>query len=264
MSNQSGKASPERKSIDKGKGRAEPGILGPYHEASHGDEPLARALDEALRTPLPPVTVESSLESSFDRTSPISAPPQAHYSVPLRPRPNRLLSQLTRSTLPASTSQYAARERSVTHGGYPTQGESSSAWRTSPTTAVCDEPFPDLDPTTGLPAPNRRASIDSDAPSLHLQRTITDLLQSPAKEPSSFLPFNLATPRVQLPGRPSLDTGRPASSRSVSSSAPQQDWSSWATSWWSGNKAKVDSQLAPEDQADTVEEEAEKHRRKCE
>jgi triacylglycerol lipase len=264
MSNQAGRSSFERNPLDKGKGRAsEGGQISPYHEPGSTDEPLTDALEEALKTPLPPVSVASSLESSFDRKSPISAPPQAHYSVPVRPKPNRLLSQLTRSTLPSSTSQYAAQDRRVTQSGYTTHGESSSAWRTSPTTAICDEPFPDLDPTTGLPAADRRSSIDSDAPSLHLQRTITDLLQSPVKEPASFLPFNFALPRVQLPGRPSLDSVRPASTRSVSSSAPQQDWSSWASSWWSGNKAKMDSQLAEEDQAETVEEEAEKHRRKC-
>jgi triacylglycerol lipase len=268
MSNQVVRSSIDSKASDKGKGKAETGSLSPYHEPGTSDEPLSNALEEALTTPLSPVSVASSLESSFDRASPIPAPPQAHYSAPIRPKPPRLLSQLTRSTLPSSTSQYASGDRRVTHAGYPSQGESSSsnsrAWRTFPTTALCDEPFPDLDPSTGLPAA-RKASTDSNAPSLHLQRTITDLLQTPTKEPTSYLPFNFAMPRVQLPGLPSLNGGQAASTRSVSSSAPaQKDWSSWATSWWSGSKSNMDSQLAEEDQADTVEEEAEKHRRKCE
>jgi triacylglycerol lipase len=248
-------------SIDKGKGKAD-GPISPYHEPGSTDEPLSMALEDAITTSLSPVSISSSLESDFHSSSPIAAPPRAHHSTPLRPKPPRLLSQLTRATLPTSTSQYASRDRRVTHHGYPSQGESSQAWRTSATTALNDEPFPDLDPTTGLPIAQRRGSASSDAPSLHLQRTITDLLQSPVKEPASFLPFNFAIPRVQipgLPGRASVDS----ETRSFSTSASQQDWSTWASSWWSGNKKKVDSQLAEEDQADTVEEEVENVRRKC-
>lgn len=248
---------------DKGKGRAAAESR-PHHETEAGPStPLSTALEEALTTPLSPVSIALSLESSFDRSSPISRPPEAHQATAMRPRPPRLLSQLTRSTLPASTSKYANIQRSVTHSGLSPAGESSRQWRTSPTTALCDDPFPDLDPTTGLPL-TRRNSTDSDAPSLHLQRTITDLLQSPVKEPSSYLPFNFAMPRVQLPGRPSLDLKRTDTPRSMSTSESQQDWSSWATSWWSGNKGRMDKMMSEEDQADTVEEEVEKHRRKCE
>ena len=252
----------QQPSIDKGKGR-EAGPLSPFHEPGMTDEPLSMALEEALTTPLSPVSGPSSLESDFHSSSPIPAPPKVHHSAPIRPKPPRLLSQLTRATLPISTGQWASKDRRVTHGGYQTQGEGSQAGRSRPTTSICDEPFPDLDPTTGLPVASRRGSASSNAPSLHLQRTITDLLQTPTKEPSSYLPFNFALPRVQLPGRSSVDSDRPSQTRSISTSAPQQDWSSWATSWWSGNKSKVDSQLAEEDQADTVEEEAEIHRRKC-
>lgn len=253
---------------DKGKGRESIDDERPNKtiRAIEGDAgpstPLTSALEEALTTPISPVSISSSLGSSFDKPSPISRPPEAHHATALRPRPPRLLSQLTRSTLPNATSKYANTERRVTHTGMPVGGESSQAGRTLPTIALCDDPFPDLDTTTGLPLA-RKSSTDSDAPSLHLQRTITDLLQSPVQEPSSYLPFNLAMPRVQLPSRPSLDFRRTETTRSVSTSATQQNWSSWATDWWSGNKGKVDTMLDEGDRADTVEEEAEMHRRKC-
>jgi triacylglycerol lipase len=251
-------------SIDKGKGKADEGPLSPYHEPGMTDEPLSMALEEAISTRLSPVSVSSSLESDFRSSSPISPPPQAHHSAPLRPKPQRLLSQLTRATLPISTGQYASKDRRVTYSGNLSQGESSQAGRSKTTTAISDDPFPDLDPTTGLPVALRRNSASSNAPSLHLQRTITDLQQSPVKEPSSYLPFNIALPRVTIPGLSSGESGQSNGTRSISTSAPQQDWSSWATGWWSGNKSKVDSQLlAKEDQAETVEEEVEKHRRKC-
>lgn len=262
MDGGSGKERMAQPSIDKGKGKAEGGSLSPYHGPGMTDEPLSMALEEAITTNLSPVSTPSSLESDF-RSSPISAPPQAHHSAPLRPRPQRLLSQLTRATLPISTGQYASKDRSASYGGYLSQGESSQAGRSKPTTAINDDPFPDLDPTTGLPIALRRSSASSNAPSLHLQRTITDLQQSPVKEPASFLPFNIALPRVSIPGLSSGDNGQPSGTRSISTSAAQQDWSSWASSWWSG-KSKMDSQLAEEDQADTVEEEQEKQRRKCE
>lgn len=275
--------SPSTVSQDKGKGRAsdienEDGrpIIKDHHRSSEQSRagpstPLTSALEEALTTPLSPVSLSSSLGSSFDTSTPISRPPEAHHAAALRPRPPRLLSQLTRSTMPNSTSKYANTERRVTHSGMPTSGESSQRLRTSPTTALCDDPFPDLDPTTGLP-PARTNSTSSNAPSLHLQRTISDLLQSPVQEPSSYLPFNFAMPRVQLPGMPGLpglpgrassDLRRTDSTRSVSTSASQQDWSSWASGWWSGNKGKVDKMLDEGDRADTVEEEVENVRRKC-
>ncbi|WVF66905.1 hypothetical protein IAT40_001648 [Kwoniella sp. CBS 6097] len=252
------------------------------------DEPLSAMLDEALHTSLSPVSISSSLESSFERPSPIPEPPLAHYHAPLRPHaPPRLLSQLTRSTLPISSLSYEEQnrrshnEKSVSHTGIPREGESSTAWqRSRPTTALCDEPFPDLDPTTGLPIDNRgrRGSTASDAPSLHLQRTITGLLSTPPRKSteSSMIPslpslpnFNLSLPRVSLPSAPSLprvslpsapslDFGR----RSISSTAPQEDWTSWATGWWNGNKGKVDEMMSEEDRADTVEEEKEKLRKK--
>lgn len=271
---------------DKGKGRAndnedseEPVIPDrPRHETGEAragpSTPLSSALEEALTTPLSPVSISSSLGSSFDTSTPISRPPEAHHATAVRPRPPRLLSQLTRATMPNSTSKYANTERRVTYGGMPAGGEASQRLRSSPTTALCDDPFPDLDPTTGLP-PARTSSTDSDsnAPSLHLQRTISDLVQTPVQEPNSYLPFNFSMPRVQLPtlpglpglsGRPSSELKRTDSARSVSTSATQQDWSSWATNWWSGNKGRIDGMLEEGDRADTVEEEVEKHRRKCE
>lgn len=237
--------------------------------------PLTSALEEALTTPLSPVSISSSLgsRSSFDTSTPIPRPPEAHHATAVRPRPPRLLSQLTRSTMPNSTSKYANTERRVTYGGMPVGGEASLRLRSSPTTALCDDTFPDLDPSTGLP-PARTSSTDSssNAPSLHLQRTISDLVQSPVQEPNSYLPFNFSMPRVQLPtlpglpglsGRPSSELKRTDSARSVSTSAARQDWSSWATNWWSGNKGRVDGMLEEGDRADTIEEEVEKHRRKC-
>jgi triacylglycerol lipase len=259
----SGREREAQPSIDKGKGKAEGASLSPYHGPGMTDEPLSMALEEAISTNLSPVSTRSSLEeSNFNSASPISQPPQAHHSAPLRPKPQRLLSQLTRATLPISTGQYASKDRRTTYGGYFSQGESSQAGRSKPTMATNDDHFPDLDPTTGLPVAHRSGSASSNAPSLHLQRTITDLQHSPAKESSSFLPFNIALPRVSIPGLSSGDNGQPSGTRNISTSAPQQDWSSWATSWWSG-KSQMDSQLSKEDQADTVEEEAEKHRRKC-
>jgi triacylglycerol lipase len=193
MDGGSGKERMAQSSIDKGKGKADGGPLSPYHEAGMTDEPLSMALQEAITTNLLPVSTRSSLEESdFNSASPISPPPQAHHSAPLRPKPQRLLSQLTRATLPISTGQYASKDRRVTYGGYFSQGESSQAGRSKPTTATNDDPFPDLDPTTGLPSALRSNSASSNAPSLHLQRTITDLQHSPVKEPSSFLPFNIA------------------------------------------------------------------------
>lgn len=272
--------SPSGMQQDKGKGRAstdeERPIIADQHrqseEARAGPStPLTSALEEALTTPLSPVSISSSLGSSFDTSTPISRPPEAHYAAAVRPRPPRLLSQLTRSTMPNSTSKYANTERRVTHTGLPLSGESSQRLTSSPTTALCDDPFPDLDPTTGLPLGRTRSTdSNSKAPSLHLQRTISDLVQSPVQEPSSYLPFNFAMPRVQLPalpglpGRSSLELKRTDTARSVSTSASQQDWSSWASGWWSGNKGKVDKMLDEGDRADTVDEEIEKHRRKCE
>ena len=266
---------------DKGKGRASedeedrPVIPDQPRQSEDGragpSTPLTSALEEALTTPLSPVSVSSSLGSSFDTSTPISRPPEAHHATAVRPRPPRLLSQLTRSTMPNSTSKYANTERRVTYGGMPTSGESSQRLRATPTTALSDDPYPDLDPTTGLPpACTSSTNSNSSVPSLHLQRTISDLVQSPVQEPNSYLPFNFAMPRVQLPslpnlpGLPSLDMKRTDSARSISSSASQKDWSSWATDWWSGNKGKVDKMLDEGDRADTVEEEVEKHRRKCE
>ncbi|OCF74844.1 triacylglycerol lipase [Kwoniella mangroviensis CBS 8886] len=242
------------------------------------DEPLSAMLDEALHTslspPRSPASLPSSVDSTFDgKLSMIAEPPLAHHHAPVRPHaPPRLLSQLTRSTLPTSslTYEYQNRQRNAS-GSIPREGESSTAWqRSSPTTAICDEPFPDLDPTTGLPinqSRHRRDSSSSDAPSLHLQRTITGLLNtSPRKssESNSLIPsmpslpnLNLSLPRVSLPSAPSLDF-----KRNLSTNGTQEDWSSWATGWWSGNKGRVDEMMSEEDRADTVEEEKEKLRKK--
>lgn len=238
---------------------------------------VSTALEEALTTPL-----SSSIDSTY-ASSPISLPPRAHYATPIRPLPPRLLSQLARSTMPTAGLSYAsAGKRRAVSEGDPSRGESSTAWR-SASPVEMDEPFPDLDPDSGLPQ-RRKDSTDSDAPSLHLQRTITDLLAAqPDKQNTSFLPFSVPglnlpslpsmpsipslpsmpnLPSINLPGHSALDgTG---AKRSISTTSPKDDWGSWATGWWSGHKTKVDETLSKEDQADTVEEEQEKHRRKCE
>lgn len=247
---------------------------------------------------LPPPSISSSVDSSY---TPISPPPRAHY--PSAPRVNapRLLSQLTRSTLPISSLSYASasspspRQRVSSWMGLappPSEpddlGESSTAWMKGlPTTRLDLDAFPDLDPTTGLPFSGSgagRESFDSDAPSLHLQRTITDLLSAPTAEtPTSttsggktYLPslpplpslssLSASLPRVSLPSRPSmsLDLRRTDSSRSLSTTAQQNDWSSWTSGWWGSHKSKVDELMSEEDQAETVEEEKAKLRSKCE
>ncbi|KAK8861419.1 hypothetical protein IAR55_002238 [Kwoniella newhampshirensis] len=256
------------------------------HEVGSGtpDSRLTAMLDEALHDRISPPPISSSLESSssFDAASPISHPVEAHHHVPIRPPAPRLLSQLTRSTLPISSLDYASSEgprrshdRSVSRTDGSDRGESSTAWqRASPTTALSNAPFPDLDPTTGLPldlSPSRRDSASSTAPSLHLQRTITGLLAtSNAEAPSSgvgsyILPslpsmpnINFAMPRVSLPSKSSLDLGR----RALSSTSSQADLTSWASGWWGGNKGKVDEMMSEEDRAGTIEEEKEKLRRK--
>ena len=228
---------------------------------------VTSAIEDALNTPM---SLSSSVDSSYE-PSPIPRPPQAHQPPPLRPMRPRLLSQLTRSTMPTASLSYEAagppRRRVSSDRPMPGQGESSTAWM-SASPVEAEESFPDLDPDTRMP-------MRSDSsPSLHLQRTITDLLASPASSSSSYLPFNI--PKVGLPSLPNLPTlptlpGLPGRSslegagsrRNFSSTSTNDDWGSWATGWWSGHKTKVDATLSKEDQADTVEEEQEKHRRKC-
>jgi hypothetical protein len=81
-------------------------------------------------------------------------------------------------------------------------GESSTAWLSASPAGLDDDPFPDLDPETGLPVDKWSASR-ADTPSLHLQRTITDLLATqPETASSSLLPFTL--PHVKLPTMPTV------------------------------------------------------------
>lgn len=245
-------------SLDKGKAKE-------IHPA------VTSAIEDALNTPM---SLSSSIDSSYE-PSPIPRPPQAHRPPPLRPMRPRLLSQLTRTTMPTASLTYEAagppRRRVSSDRPPPGQGESSTAWM-SASPVEAEEPFPDLDPDTRMPMRS-----DS-APSLHLQRTITDLLASPASSSSSYLPFDLPkVPKVGLPSLPNLPSlpslpglpGRTSldgagSRRTISSTSANDDWGSWATGWWSGHKTKVDATLSKEDQAETVEEEQEKHRRKCE
>lgn len=266
------------KSRRKGKQRAEP-LLIHLKETEESNRPVPALIDEAIHTSISPPSLSSSLESSFDRTcpSPIPEPPLAHYPMSLRLRYPRLLTQLARTTLPTSSVSCPSLERhqhgrqwSLSEGIALGAGEGSSSWqRSGPTTALSDEPFPDLDPTTGLPlelSSRRTGSASSDAPSLHLQRTITGLLSTPTAKSAGessgtkIMPnFNFSLPRVSFPSKPSLDFARP----NFSTSSAQDDWGTWASGWWKGNKGKVDQMMSEEDKADTVEEEQEKLRKKC-
>ena len=255
---------------DKGKQRADP-ILDATPTAADGRSYLVEipnAIEEALATPLPPPTASVSLRSPFERPSPIPLPPKAHH--PSFTQPPRLLSQLTRSTLPTAGLSYASSDhagpsrRAVSHAGLPQLGESSTVWQRGFAGSTYDDSFPDLDPETGLPVDlqQRRGSVDSEVPSLHLQRTITDLLASPPKSSgdlASYIP-KIQLPSLGLPTRLSTDAN---SRRSFSSSADAQEWY-WPSGWWGRNKVKVDRLVAEEDQADTVEEEKEGIQRKCE
>ncbi|KAI9632469.1 Alpha/Beta hydrolase protein [Dioszegia hungarica] len=224
-----------------------------------------------MSSPLPPPVVASTFSSSS-----IPTPPQAHYpsSMTGLGRP-RLVSQLTRSTLPTASLAYAPDgTRLVSTTEPPKRGESSTH-RRSPS-ALIDDPYPDLDPSTGLPLGSETLEAD---PRLHLQRTITGILDEPVAPagitgylpsmPSLAMPnlssLSMSLPRVSipsLPGRSSLDMSRSSSARSLSTSAPQADWGTWASGLWGGNKGKMDNLMSEDDQADTVEEEQEKLRRK--
>lgn len=245
---------------DKGKERVIPKRpRSPYDGPGASQTPLSSMLEEALHTPLSPVSIPDSPDSSFERPSLIPAPARAHQPLLLRPNRPRLLYGLARSTMPTSGLTYSSLGE---RNGLAQHGESSTAWqRPSPT--LSDSPFPDLDPAIGLPL--EISGPDGPDPSRHLQRTITDLLAAlpPTEKPSVIPRFSLTLPRVSLPGTRSSGEMSRTTWREFSSSAPQDDWTTWATGWWSGNKGKVDNTLSEEDQADTVAEEREKHRRKC-
>lgn len=274
-----GRLEGEGPATDKGKGRADPlqstlrpSLLTPSPPAT----PLSSAIEEAISTPL---FASSSLVSSFEQKSPIVLPPQAHHANPSRSFAYpRLLSQLSRSTLPTASLTFAKSGSGPRHGRiasnavYPQQGESSkSRHRDATSSALTYDAFPDLDPTTGLPLAAGSGSDDVFNPSRHLQRTITDVIHAPPQPEDfkpSFLPgiptLPFAMPRMKLGrSKSSLDLTRSNSSRNLSTSAPNEDWTSWATGWWGGNKGKVDRMMDEDDRADTVEEEREKHRQKC-
>ena len=265
--------SPDRK----GKQRAEPT---PGRPASLDDAPgtsrppLSSLLHEALNTPLPD-PVSFATQSPFQRPSPITAPPKAHQPPLLRRHEPRLLSGLAGSTLPSSSLSYASaletrHNRTTSHPAQPPLGDTPAEWkRTASITSLYDGPFPDLDPATGLPLEVDEPS-GSDHRSFHLQRTITGLQSAPLRsEENGVLPtlsdFTRSLPSLSLQGpRSSAEAWRSGTRRSLSSSPPQENWTTWATGWWNGDKGKVDNTLSEEDQADTVAEEREKHRRKCE
>ncbi|KAK4685601.1 triacylglycerol lipase, partial [Tremellales sp. Uapishka_1] len=215
--------------------------------------------------------IEDAISTSISPPSPtslshISPLPQAHHSsIP----PPRLLSQFTRTTQPTSYVSHARAASASHHPGFipspSSNGESSSSWLKSQPTTFPDDPFPDLDPSTGLPIdappPTR---LETQGPSLKLQRTITDLLKTPTKEEKSYFPslsgLNLSLPSLKAGGEPRRTASN--SSRSFSTTTQADDWGSWATGWWGGNKGKVDQMMSQEDQADTVEEEKANLKRK--
>lgn len=267
----------------KGKGKS---------RAVESHDALIDSIQDAMESELPHVH-SPGIDSVWEGPSAISPPARAHHPTHIHPQNQtqpRLLTQLARSTLPTaglsritSGGSPTTKRRSASHSGLPRPGEASSSRnRTTPTVPLSDSVFPDLDPTTGLPIIVSGGLDNKDgAQSLHLQRTITDLLQagSPKTSPAfSYLPsmpslpslpklpglsnMSVSLPRVGLPLRSSLDLSRTPSRRSISSTATNEDWSSWATGWWYGNKGKMDQMMDEEDRASTVEEEAEKHRRK--
>ena len=218
----------------------------PLSPTSIPEQSLESMLEEAIDTALPPA---SSI-------TPISPLPQAHYSgssMSHNVRP-RLLSQITRSTLPTSSLVYAQQPHAET---------SAAARRRASEMA-----FPDLDPMTGLPPD--MGSVDGGSGNgnckgngLQLQRTITGLLKSPTQMSPGMTFPSVGLPKMPaLPSMPGIGTGmsRQGSTRSMSSSSAQSDWG-WG--WWGGNKSKVDRMMSEEDQGETVEEEQEKHKRKC-
>lgn len=223
----------------------------PRLDKGKGRQTLDSLLDEAISTPV-------SLQ-------PIAPLPQAHYpsSMTGLGRP-RLVSQLTRSTMPTASLAYASDGSRIV--------SETKSHRRSPSALI--DPYPDLDPSTGLPMGTEE--IKELDPRLHLQRTITGVLATKSESDglSAYLPampnlssLSLSLPKIpSLPSipikRPSLDI--PSLTRSISTSAPQADWRSWASGLWNGNKRKVDSMMSEEDQADTIEEEQENLRRKCE
>lgn len=271
-------------STSKGKAReSAPGLL---------PDPRSIPLPESppTATHADPETLESMLEEAIDtrlaashEITPIAPLPRAHYpssmSSTLRPR---LLTQISRSTLPLSSMTYAqatespAAYRSPYTYPYPHAESSAAARRRASPSGVG---FPDLDPTTGLPLTLNGAEggvaggesagegVGTGANGLQLQRTITGLLKSPTQSIPS-VPFpTLGIPKMpslptlpNMPNVPGISTNW-QSRRSMSTSSAQSDWG-WG--WWNGNKSKVDRMMSEEDRADTVSEEQEKLKRKCE
>lgn len=285
---------------------------------SDGDPAISSAVEEALETPLSRLSISSSVDStasssSFGQRSPIPRPPLAHHTSSYENMQPRILSQLARSTLPTASLTYASarspsyraqvdgiRRSTYAAGDQHPEGHAESSKhgaalrRVSSPMQLDNDPFPDLDPTTGLPiGPAMPLRRDSDAPSLHLQRTITGLLETPKRAPSdppntsnAYLPsmFNLkvgmptmpSLPNIpSLPNMPSIPSipnlpgfnrsqnATPDSRRNFSTTSQNDDWLSGVTGWWGGNKKKVDATLSEEDQAETVEEEKENIQRKC-
>jgi triacylglycerol lipase len=250
---------PTPKKVDKGKGKQRESIPSPV---------LSSALQEAFDTPITPA--RSSFEGSFDALS-ISQLPPAHYALtPHRP-PNqpRILSQLTRATLPTATLTYAA-ARARAEEAEQDRAESSVSRRK---VANLEEQFPDLDPTTGMPlSAGLPSEMIPDDPPRQLQRTITDLLAAPKRrnsdvsEQASKSAFDyIPSLPFSIPGltrtRSSSDLRKDAK-RAISTSNKDEAWTSWASGWW-GSKQKVDGMMDEDDRADTVEEEKEKIKRKC-
>lgn len=260
----------ESPKINKGKGKAIPNNDHPHHHSTSPSSTsphstisqrsdktrytLSSMLDEAMNESLPEPSISSSVDTSFNRDSIIKSPAKAHYK-PLgnigRPR---LVSDLTRTTLPTATLTYAQvnkpNKRVYSEGSYlipknsmdiiDNKGESSSkGWMNNPN-SYGNLQFPDLDPTTGLPLGFEEDTNDMDDKSLYLQRTITDLLAASSSSSSSpkgkgkekenglisYLPNipnipNFAIPSLQLPSFPSIPSTN--SSRRASTTLARTD-----------------------------------------
>jgi triacylglycerol lipase len=117
--------------------RQSPPILPSAGKGKGREASLDSLIDDAMSTPLPPPVVASTFSSSS-----IPTPPRAHYpsSMTGLGRP-RLVSQLTRSTLPTASLAYAPDGTRVVSTTEPPKRGESSTHRRSPS-ALMTTPIP--------------------------------------------------------------------------------------------------------------------------
>ncbi|KAL7419640.1 lipase 2 [Cryptotrichosporon argae] len=250
------------RSLDKGKRSMAPS---PPLSARASTSSVPADLLDALRTPITPSRPSTSAAryagDSMDIARPHSTeytpelaalpspPPAAHHAtLPTSGKP-RLLAQLARATLPTASISYAHPQRAVSSPSPPHSPHSPGRRSVDPgRTSMEAVGFPNLDPTTGLPMGAGEYEPEDAGPSLHLQKTISDIAR---RASVSSLP------------RTSDDAARPdrrhARGFSSTAASQSQDWASWATSWFSpssgASKKDMDRVLSEDDQASTAAEE---------